>query len=458
MIMEESNVQNTVVSEEEAVVEQNLVVANPVECVEIVPVNDIDHMDIAYEAYDLIKKDKRKKRCIKCMVGCISLIAAIFAIIFLKNFISTQITISKQIDAISSAMVAEEYDADVFNNAVSTFNKNTTVSDKRKAKKFYKLGLKAVELNNLNCYKSLFNNGIKLNGSYKEKVTENVYNAMSSAENTENFLSYATYYTSLGGKLDDKSAAKIKAWLVEAISPGNMSKYEKRLKVFQSNGLSVDNEINDKIYGVACELYKNKKYAETLEWLKIYKGKEDVKAMRQESTYEYVIQTLFYEIINPDVDDRTEWARIMLSTDEMKNYKQSEGIRLYCEIEDAALSLYRVRNTLTRSQENFIKDRLLFPNTFQFIDKRQTSDYYMKKGDEKDECKICCDYAIAYRAMNRYGYYVSDIYNLTTTYSVDLDGSDYLLAVKIFNNFSVENMLKYARTGEFTNTKITFSY
>lgn len=119
MIMEESNVQNTVVSEEEAVVEQNLVVANPVECVEIVPVNDIDHMDIAYEAYDLIKKDKRKKRCIKCMVGCISLIAAIFAIIFLKNFISTQITISKQIDAISSAMVAEEYDADVFNNSGS---------------------------------------------------------------------------------------------------------------------------------------------------------------------------------------------------------------------------------------------------------------------------------------------------------------------------------------------------
>jgi hypothetical protein len=80
------------------------------------------------------------------------------------------------------------------------------------------------------------------------------------------------------------------------------------------------------------------------------------------------------------------------------------------------------------------------------------------KMDGDNKAKICYDCTIVYSAMNRYGYTVTDTYDVTYSNSFSLGGSDYVLALKVFANVSDENMLKYARTGKFTSTTLTFGY
>ncbi len=462
--MKENEFQNEAVQSEETASRQNSAEVNPAKNQENTTVNDANNMDTQSEAYfaamrklEEEKKAEKKKKKKKRMLIIFIIIAAIIIFSFVKNAVSNSITLNEQSDRVSAAIAAEEYDSEAYRNAANTIDANQTVSDKKKSKAFFNLGKEAVELKNLNCYEDLFNRSIAKEESYKEKVAQYIYEAMSSAENNEEFLDYATYYISLGKALDDTSAAKVKAYLVEAIAVGKFSEYNEKLEASKALGLTTDDEINAKIFDTAMKAYKAKNYAEAYRWFNIYTGKEDIKAAKQESIYEYVIQVLFEDIITDGIDDPRDWAFEILSTDEMKNYKQSEGIRLYCSLADAALAAYRDSKD-QNAQDDYVKSKLMFPDSYRFLGKSITSDFYMKLSDEDGKAKICYDCTIAYTALNKYGYTVTDTYNVIHSNSFSLNGSDYILAVKIFNNFSNENMLKYARTGEFTNTKITFEY
>lgn len=403
------------------------------------------------------KKAEKKKKKKKRLLIIFAVIAALIIFVFVKNAISNSITLNEQADRVSSAIVAEEYDYEEYMEAADTIGRNQTISDSKKAKTYFKLGKEAIEAKNLNCYDDLFDRSIAKDEKYKAKVVEYIGEAMAAAETNEEFIDYAAYYISLGETLDEASVAKIKAYLIESIAVDKFEEYNEKLKTCEALGLTADDEMNAKIYAVAMEAYNAKNYAEAYRWFGIYNGKEDIKSAKQEATYEYVVQVLFEDIITVGIDDPRDWAFEVLSTEEMKNYKQSEGIRLYCKLADAALKSYR-NSQNKNAQDDYVKGKLMFPDSYRFLGKSVTSDFYMKKVDEEGEAKICYDCTIAYSAMNKYGYTVTDTYDVTNWSSFSLNGSDYLLAVKIFNNFSNENMLKYARTGEFTNTKITFEY
>lgn len=405
------------------------------------------------EEKKVAKKKKKKKR----LLIILGVVVAIVLFVMVKNAISNSITFGEQVDRVSAAVAAEEFNSDEFKDAVHNLNVNPDYSDSKKAKKFFVLGKEAIEAKNLNCYEELFNNCIEKDEDYKEKVAKEIKSAIQSAEDYVAFFDYAAYCSTLGESLDDESVAKAKTYLSESIAIGKFSDYEKMLAVCEAVGVKGDDATNAKVYAVAMEAYNAQNYPEAYNWFGAYSGKEDIKSAKQETTYEYVIQVLFGEIIELDIDDEFEWAKELLSTEEMKNYKQSEGIRLYCNLADAALKSYR-NSQNKNAQDDYVKSKLMFPDSYRFLGKSVTSDFYMKKADEEDKAKICYDCTIAYTAMNKYGYTVTDTYNVINSQSFSLNGSDYLLAVKIFNNFSNENMLKYARTGEFTNTKVTFEY
>lgn len=454
--MKENDVQNEVLQPEEAAAQQN-----SAEVQENVSAVGTDTQSEAYfeamkklEAEKTAEKKKKKKKKLLIILG---VVAAIILFVVVKNSISNSITFGEQVDRVSAAITAEEFNSEDFEDAVHYLNVNPDYSDGKKAKKFFKLGQEAIEAKNLNCYEDLFNKCIEKDEDYKEKVINEIKAALESAEDYVAFFDYAAYYITLGETLDDASVAKAKTYLSESVAADKFSDYQKMLKVCESVGVKADDATNEKIYTVAMEEYNAKNYPEAYNWFGVYSGKKDVKAAKQEATYEYVIQALFGEIIELDIDDEFEWAKELLSTEEMKNYKQSEGVRLYCNLADAALASYR-DSKKENAQDEYIKGKLLFPNSYRFLGKSVTSDFYIKKADGEDKAKICYDCTIAYTAMNKYGYTVTDTYDITHSNSFSLDGSDYLLAVKIFNNFSNENMLKYARTGEFTNTKVTFEY
>lgn len=437
--------------------------AQPVAVQTSAPVVNINNIDTQSEAYfeamkklEAEKKAEKKKKKKKKLLIFAAVIVALILFVTVKNTISNSITFNEQYDRVSAAVAAEEYDAEEYETAIQTIGDNTTVSDKKKVKSYFKLGKEAVEVKNLNCYEDLFNKCVEKDEKYKEKVTKLISEAIESSEDYVEFFDYAAYYISLGGKLDEASVSKSKEYLSGSIAAGKFDDYEKMIKVCESIGVKSDDGINAKIYSVAMEAYNAKNYEEAYKWFGVYEGKEDIKSAKQEATYEYVIQVLFGASIDNGIDDEFEWAKELLSTDEMKNYKQSEGIRLYCNLADAALKSYR-NSQNKNAQDKYIKSKLLFPDSYNFLGKSVTSDFYMKKSGD-DEAKICYDCTIAYSAMNKYGYTVRDTYNVTNSQSFNLNGSDYLLAVKVFNNFSNENMLKYARTGEFTNTKVTFEY
>ena len=262
-------------------------------------VAEIQCEDFSGENEKPIKKKKDIKKIIFIALGTVAVLVAVF---FIGRAISITKTFNEQKDCISAMIIRGGYDSDSFKNAVGVIDRNEQVSDKRKAKAFFELGVEAVD-KKINLYKTLFNRSIKNNEDYKEKVIEQINNALQSAESDNELLSYAEYSVSLGKKLDETTLAKIKTYVLKSIALGKFDEYNKKLEKCASLGFVADDEVQDKIYTVATTAYGKKNYTEAYKWFNIYKGKNDIKAKLQESTYEYVIQVLFAGGINPDIKD-----------------------------------------------------------------------------------------------------------------------------------------------------------
>lgn len=449
---ETENAQAVVQEEKTEIVQESI----PTEVADYAKNQEVDYYEalkrLEEEKKAEAKKKKKKKRRI-----ILGVIAAMFLLSIIKNVLAItvvpSIILGQQVDEVYATIVAEEYDSDEYESAIEKIDKNKDVSDAKKAKKYFKLGKEALKVANLDCYEDLFDKSIENNEKYKNKVLKKIESAIASSEDDVTFFDYAEYYHSLGGTLDDESIARVKTHLTNSVVSGKFSDFEKVLTFCESIGIKADDATNKKIYNVAMKAYKAKNYSEAYSWFNAYSGKKDIKATKKEATYEYVLSVLFgdSQILYP-----RDWAREMLSTKEMKNYKQAEGIRLYCNLMDSAMDVYR-NSKNENAQDAFVKSKLLFPDSYRFIGKSVTSDYYMKM-DGDNKAKICYDCTIVYSAMNRYGYTVTDTYDVTYSNSFSLGGSDYVLALKVFANVSDENMLKYARTGKFTNTTLTFGY
>ncbi len=347
-------------------------------------------------------------------------------------------------------------DSEKFNSYIDYLNKNTYASDSRKAKEFFELGKTALEENSHTYALTLFENSINSSEKHKQEIFDILYEKALSAENKDSFFVNAKLIIDLKGTLDDAMAVKAKEYFLDSIAAGKYPDYSANLNQYKSLGYTIDDEVNEKIYTVANECFNAKNYSEAVKWFDLYEGKKDIAEIYKEAVYEHIIYILFSGTIgasSEEFENEREEALHYLQKDEIKNYKQSEGIRLYCKMMNASYTLQKGRSKHS-DEDKYIKSKLLFPDSYQFLEKSITSDYYIKQGSKDDTCIIGYECIIAYSAMNKYGYTVSDTETLNLTVDVALDGADYILALKIFNNISSENMEKYARTGEFTNNQI----
>lgn len=401
-------------------------------------------------AFESAKPKKNKKKLIFIILAIVVVATAAITGYFIADEENTLTNQKKQI--INSIKTD---DSENFNSYVKYLNNNTYASDNRKAKEFLGLGKTALEESKYSYALTLFENSINSSEKHKQEIFDILYKNALSSEDKDRFYAHAKLIIDLGGTLDESVSAKSKEHLLASIATGKYSDYSDNLNQYTSLGYAADDEVNDKIYSVANECFNSKEYSEAVKWFELYKGEKDISETYKEAVYEHIIYILFSGTINAyseNFKNEREEALHYLTKEEMKNYKQSEGIRLYCRIMNASSGLQSGKNKHS-DEDKYIKSKLLFPNSYKFLEKTITSDYYIKKGNKDDTCIIGYDCIVAYSAMNKYGYTVSDTEVLHLTTDVDLDGSDYILALKIFNNISSENMEKYARTGEFTNNQ-----
>ena len=398
------------------------------------------------------KKTKKSKK--KLILIILAIIVAIAAIVVGYFIADEEKTLDNQKNQIINSIKSD--DSEKFNSYIDYLSKNTYASDNRKAKEFFELGKTALEENKFPCALSLFENSLGLSEKHKQEIFDVLYEKTLSAESMDGFFAYSKLIIDLEGTLDDAVSAKAKEYFLNSIAPGKYSEYSDNLNSYTSLGYTADDEVNEKIYTVANECFNAKNYSETIKWFELYDGKNDISETYKEAVYEYVIYILFSGTIgaySEEFENEREEALHYLQKEEMKNYKQSEGIRLYCRMINATHTLQKGRYKHS-DEDKYIKSKLLFPDSYKFLEKSITSDYYIKQGGKDNTCVIGYDCIVAYSAMNKYGYTVSDTEVLHVTVDIALDGADYILALKMFNNISSEIMEKYARTGEFANNQV----
>ena len=267
MSVKENNVQNEAVQLEETVFEQNSVEEKNAEFQENIPVADVNNIDTQSEAYfeavkklEAEKKAKKKKIAKKILISVLLAIAIITVSGFVISLISEQTAFNKQVNTVSAEIESTGHGyTETYKKAVDAMEKDQNISEKKKAKEFFELGKKADEFKKSFYSEDLFNRCIEKNESYKEKVREYVYNAMSSAEKNEEVLTYAEYYVSLGETLDETTKEKISLYVYELIDKGSFGEYSAKVKICEKLGVKLnEDKLNEKIYNAAMKEYNAK--------------------------------------------------------------------------------------------------------------------------------------------------------------------------------------------------------
>lgn len=403
MIVKENNVQNEAVQLEETLPEQNLEEKNA-EIHENIPVADVNNIDTQSEAYfeavkklEAEKKDKKKKIFISVLLA----IAIILVSGFVISLISEQIAFNKQVDTVSAEIESTGHGyTETYKKAVDAMDKDQNISDKKKAKEFFILGKKADEFKKSFCSEDLFNRCIEKNESYKEKVQEYVYNAMSSAEKNEEVLTYAEYYVSLGKTLDETTKEKISLYLYELIDNGSFGKYSANIKLCEELGVKLnEEELNEKIYNAAMKEYNAKEYEDAYAWFGIYTGNKE---------FADVLKDIKYNISITYVENDNDVKAYEL-LEELGDYKYSKELGLWAKVKESKYDYESARKAVENVRKA-LKYRL--KNPYSYIESSSTYDIDMRIFDYSGlEVDFDYDIKIYYSATNSFGARISDTYS-----------------------------------------------
>lgn len=404
--MKENNVQNDIVQLEEIVFEQNSGEEKNAEFQENIPVADVNNIDTQSEAYfeavkklEAEKKAKKKKIAKKILISVLLAIAIITVSGFVISLISEQIAFNKQVNTVAAEIESTGY-TETYKKAVDAMEKDQNISDKKKAKEFFELGKKADEFKKSFYSEDLFNRCIEKNESYKEKVREYVYNAMSSAEKNEEVLTYAEYYVSLGETLDETTKEKISLYVYELIDKGSFGEYSAKAKICEKLGVKLnEDKLNEKIYNAAMKEYNAKEYGDAYAWFGIYTGKEESAD---------VLKDIKYNISITYVENDNDVKAYEL-LEELGDYKYSKELSLWAKVKESKYDYESARKAV-ESVRKALKYRL--KNPYSYIESSSTYEIEMRISDYSGlEVYFYYDIEINYSATNSFGGRISDTYS-----------------------------------------------